>query len=72
MSVLPDVEGLYAKYKQRKRDEQQEPADATPEQRSESGPLTTGSIGQRDVEPGYDRADREQMRQLLQTATPKR
>jgi len=66
MSMLPDdPESTILKRLKRPKPEDQEPADAAPDQKSDiRSPTTTGSLPERD---GYQRADRTGMQQLIDT-----
>ena len=71
MSVLPDdPETTILKRLKRPKGDEQEPQDAPPEQRSDTGTgRDKGKTGE--DQPGYERADRLGMQQLLNSATSK-
>jgi membrane protein required for colicin V production len=66
-SLLPEDIDAYISKTLKKRKENEEQDGAAPDQRtdSSSGPATTGSIGSRLDTQGYGRADRSDMRQLI-------
>jgi membrane protein required for colicin V production len=65
ISISPDFEELYAKYKRQRRDDS-EPPDAAPDQRSDLGPKPTEPRGNT---AGYGRSDRVGMRDLIESKT---
>lgn len=73
IAMSPDVEGLWAKYKARKRDEQEPPEPNPAENRPAQRGAAAGSTGRSDDEQqGYNRADRTGMQQLIEGAGTKR
>ncbi len=66
VSMSPDLEGLWQKYKPKK-----EPDSETPATPPAADPRPQGSDGVPPAKPGYDRNDRVGMQQLLDQAAPK-
>ena len=73
MSMLPeDPEGYLRRFKKRDGEEPEAPATAPTEPaRPQRGAGPGRSQIAQDEQPGYDRADRAAMQQLLNAATPK-
>lgn len=66
--LLPeDPESYLKKLKRPKGDETDAPDGPPPGNRSDLGPPTTGSIARKGDQSGYERGDRDGMRQLIET-----
>ncbi|HEX2215627.1 MAG TPA: CvpA family protein, partial [Xanthobacteraceae bacterium] len=71
MSMLPeDPEGYLRRFRQPREGEEAEPPPAEP-QRSQGGARTGTAAADHDEQPGYGRAERARMQQLLNAAAPK-